>query len=361
MSVRWRADRGRWEVKWREHDRQRSRLFRFEQDATDFDNELYRRKRMGFTLPFDQGHITLATWGEQAWGDYLAPSLAPATRKTYAYQWDKHVLPSLGAYELRELDAGVINRFQVDMRRRGAGDPTIRRVMALLQGMLRYAVIDGHIAANPVAVVGRPRQQSADWPEPVPPVLVERVLDAMPHPRDRMLVALVAYAGLRPGEALRARVEHVRGAKMRVTATKRTPRRNRVVDVLQPLGDDLAVFLAGRQTGPIVTRSDGRAFTDTSWRNWRRRVWLEYGAPLLDGDTRLYRMRGSFASLLAWEGRPITYVAGQLGHSVETCSRYYLGLFEQFEVGHAVPAAKAIQAARADATLPVPVPHTFPS
>jgi hypothetical protein len=58
------------------------------------------------------------------------------------------------------------------------------------------------------------------------------------------------------------------------------------------------------------------------WRTWRRRVW--YGEQkdgpgnvvIVDGDRRPYRLRGSFASLLAWEGHPITHVAQQLGHSV---------------------------------------------
>lgn len=341
-------------MRWREHGHQRSRLFRFEQDARDFDNELYRRKRMGFSLPFDRGAIPLWQWGETAFAAYMAPDLDPSTRQTYAYQWDKHVLPALGEYELRELEPGVIARFTADMRRRGVGDPTIRRVLALLQGMLKHAVIEGHLASNPVAVVGRPRQQSREWSEPVPPVLVERVLAAMPRPRDRMLVELVAYAGLRPGEALRVQVTHLRGRKLRVHATKRTPRANRVVDVLEPLLDDLKRFLDGRQTGHLILRQDGKPFTDTTWRNWRRDVWRKRGAPLLDGDRRLYRMRGSFASLLAWEGRPITYVAQQLGHSVETCSRYYLGVFEQFDLEHAIPAGDAIRQAREA------VPHTFP-
>jgi hypothetical protein len=47
---------------------------------------------------------------------------------------------------------------------------------------------------------------------------------------------------------------------------------------------------------------------------------------------------------------------------VETCSRYYLGLFEQFELEHAIPAVQAVQDAREKgADLRGSVRHTFPN
>src|SRR5262245_57883540 len=103
MSYRWREDRGRWEVKWREHGHQRSRLFRFEPDAQAFDNEVYRRRRMGFVTPFDRGRETLSEYAQEAWPVYFQPRLDRSTLKPYAYQWDAHVLPALGDVPLREL------------------------------------------------------------------------------------------------------------------------------------------------------------------------------------------------------------------------------------------------------------------
>lgn len=37
------------------------------------------------------------------------------------------------------------------------------------------------------------------------------------------------------------------------------------------------------------------------------------------------RLRGSFVSLLLWEGRSVTYVAAQIGCSVATLARHYAG------------------------------------
>lgn len=43
------------------------------------------------------------------------------------------------------------------------------------------------------------------------------------------------------------------------------------------------------------------------------------------GDLRVYRLRGSFVSLLLWEGHSLTYVAEQAGHSVATLANHYAG------------------------------------
>jgi len=41
---------------------------------------------------------------------------------------------------------------------------------------------------------------------------------------------------------------------------------------------------------------------------------------------RPYRLRGSFVSLLLWEGRSLTYAAEQAGHSVATLAKHYAGV-----------------------------------
>jgi site-specific recombinase XerD len=46
---------------------------------------------------------------------------------------------------------------------------------------------------------------------------------------------------------------------------------------------------------------------------------------------RPYRLRGSFVSLLLWEGRSLTYVAEQAGHSVATLANYHAGVMRELE------------------------------
>jgi hypothetical protein len=51
-------------------------------------------------------------------------------------------------------------------------------------------------------------------------------------------------------------------------------------------------------------------------------------------------------SLLLWEGRSLTYVAEQAGHSVATLARHYAGVLRELEHAPRTPADEAIHAAR---------------
>jgi hypothetical protein len=81
--------------------------------------------------------------------------------------------------------------------------------------------------------------------------------------------------------------------------------------------------------------------------NWRRRVYRPAAiAAGVTGDLRPYRLRGSFVSLLLWEGRSLTYVAEQAGHSVATLARHYAGVLRELEHTPRTPADEAIREAR---------------
>jgi hypothetical protein len=58
----------------------------------------------------------------------------------------------------------------------------------------------------------------------------------------------------------------------------------------------------------------------------------------------------SFVSLLIAEGRTVIDVAGQAGHSPETCLRYYAYLFAEFDPGVRASAEELIRKARLDAS-----------
>jgi integrase len=99
--------------------------------------------------------------------------------------------------------------------------------------------------------------------------------------------------------------------------------RPRDVDLLGPLAQDLAEWrmASGRPQDDelVIPRPSDGQWTRENWANWRRRVWrpaaIEAG---VTGDLRPYRLRGSFVSLLLWEGDSLTHVAEQVGHSIVT-------------------------------------------
>jgi hypothetical protein len=98
----------------------------------------------------------------------------------------------------------------------------------------------------------------------------------------------------------------------------------------------------------IIPRPSDGEWTREDWANWRRRVWRPAViAAGVTGDLRPYRLRGSFVSLLLWEGRSLAYVAEQAGHSIATLAKHYAGTMRELEDNPRLPAAEAIRDARA--------------
>ena len=120
--------------------------------------------------------------------------------------------------------------------------------------------------------------------------------------------------------------------------------------LLTPLAEDLRAWKPARGAIPLpnqllFSRRDGGVWQDHDWRNWRKRVVQPAAAAVGLMHARPYDLRGSFASLLIQEGRNVVDVAKQLGHTPETCLRYYARLFDEAPE-HPIPAEGAIRAAR---------------
>src|SRR5207244_13067760 len=92
--------------------------------------------------------------------------------------------------------------FADELSRDWGGDATVRKVLSLVQGVLGRAVVLGRIRANPVVPIRKPVQGRRRAVRPLTPTKVERLRRLMPTDQDATLVSVLAYAGLRPGEAL---------------------------------------------------------------------------------------------------------------------------------------------------------------
>lgn len=351
-----RADGKKWVVRWREgrpgEEVRRSKAFTLKRDATDFIREFERRRIYG--LPsIDAGRVTLAEFVEEWWRMYAVPNLAPRTLDVYGHIWELHMRQRLGGYELRAITPEVVEDFRIQLQDRKVGDPTIIKAMGLLQGILKRAVVRGHIAMNPVLVVDKPKQRSSRRIQPFAPVSIEAIRSHMPAARDRLLVSLMGYQGLRPDEATRVKVSDIGARSLYVFARKTD--RPRTVDLLAPVEQEIREYLlaTGIRDGLLFPRSSGGEWKDHDWRNWRRRIYQGTdeapGAARkagVTGDMRPYRLRGSFVSLLLWEGRSVTYVAAQAGHDVATLAAHYAGVLTELEGQPQVSAVEAIAAAR---------------
>ena len=131
MSLR-RAPTGRWEVRWREGGRRYGRTFDVRADAVAFRLEIRRRQQLGgFVTP--ELDVTLAEFVGEWWELHVVPNLAPHTQVGYARLLTKHLLPELGGTRFRALTPRVLNRWRAEKLRRGVGEPTVRKSLAVLQ------------------------------------------------------------------------------------------------------------------------------------------------------------------------------------------------------------------------------------
>lgn len=291
------------------------------------------------------------------------------TQLMYASLWDRHVLPRLGGFELRRLTPAVIEAFQAELRRENVGEPTILKTLTLLQGILQRAVVWGRIRANPVAAVRKPTQRRKRAVRAVPPAVVEQIRGALladDRVRDATLVSVLAYAGLRPGEALALRWQDVGQrtilveravalGKVKETKTRQT----RSARLLAPLARDLREWRlkAGRpgDEALVFPRFDGAPWNEEDWRNWRQRIFARAAAAAGLDNFRPYDLRHSFVSLLFAEGRTVIEVARQAGHSPTMALATYGHVIEELEGAEQSPAEDVIRAARARR-----VPSVFP-
>ena len=157
----------RWRVRWRQGGRYRSQTFDRKGDAVTFGAELRRRQQLGTLVAMDLGRVTLGEYVDGTWREAYGSQLAPKTRMHYDQLLNKHVLPSLGALELRAITPGTIARWQAERLAAGYGRVSVRYALTLLGAILQRAFENGQIqstlrgrSARPPSRDGR---RSAHW------------------------------------------------------------------------------------------------------------------------------------------------------------------------------------------------------
>lgn len=168
--------------------------------------------------------------------------------------------------------------------------------------------------------------------------LRDRLIDEAPDDDLRLVLFAGFHAGLRYGEIVELRPEHIdiKGAAIHLHPTVTfTPKDKEARSI--PLTTPFADFLKrrGLGPGPFVLRPDvphGRAM----WRWDCRRSWRlhmeAHGCPWVTFHT----MRHTFASLLLQAGISVYKVASWLGDNVDTVQKHY---------GHLAPSDSDINAA----------------
>ncbi|MFN8161578.1 MAG: tyrosine-type recombinase/integrase [Solirubrobacterales bacterium] len=355
-----------WRVRWRDElGRERSKVIGRKRDADALEAEIVRRKRTGELDLLTGGKETLAEFGQEWWRLYAVPNLGIRTQRSYAGLWDRHVLPRLGEMRLHSINPEVIERYRAELEAAGVGQPTVYRALALLQGALQRAVEWRRIGQNPVKAVRKPSVRRYREVRPLAPLVVEQLRAAAASrerhgERDATLISVLAYAGLRPQEALaldwgdvRDRtllIEKASDGQGGVKSTK--TRHSRTVRLLAPLTADLLEWRlrSGRASDAalVFPNLQGGVWNDRAWQTWHRDAWQPACRAIGLEGVRPYDLRHSFVSLLIDEGRSVVDVARQAGHSPTMTLDVYSHVFDEFDPTERVAAEETISQARAD-------------
>lgn len=164
--------------------------------------------------------------GDKQRGDYLDPKvgqitlrdyfdlfmdrathLKPSSRELYRGTAKRHILPTLGGRPLATITPSDVRGLLAALSER-AGASTVRTTYRVLRRVLSAAVDDGRIGRNPASRVKELPVETRREARYLTPTEVRGLIDELP-PRYRAMVLLMAYGGLRIGEAAALRVGDV--------------------------------------------------------------------------------------------------------------------------------------------------------
>lgn len=270
------------------------------------------------------GRITVAQWRAK-WLDTRV--LERATADKYASHWRTHVEPRWGSIRLLAITAWDVEAWVADMQKRQVGATALVQSVQLLRYMLADAARHRLIQTDPTANVKLPK-----IPKHVDRFLTLAEYDAleaaMPTSRDRCIVRLMAYGGLRWGEVAGLHAHRVDLGNRRLTVVE-VLRRDASVKARPksaagqryvPLGDELARMLAD------LLPDAGLVFPGLHYTNWRRRVFVPavQAAGLAMPHPTPHDLRHTFGSWLAEGGVSPTDIMALMGHSSLRATERYL-------------------------------------
>jgi len=154
------------------------------------------------------------------------------------------------------------------------------------------------------------------------PQELERLFDQAPTPRDRLLLLVGAYAGLRISEIVCLQAEHVdfEDGMLEVHAGKGDKDRN--IPMHRRIAASMRVHLDGRRQGWVFPSGRGRSGHLTP-----RAVQLMISAAAERADivrhVTPHKLRHSFASNLLYQGADLLEIKDLLGHSSVATTQIY--------------------------------------
>jgi integrase len=347
---------GQWRARYRDpFGKEHARHFRRRLDAERWLASVENAKHRGEWIDPALSRITVGEWAEK----WLAAQvqLKPLTLERYRNIVRVQILPHWERLRLAEVTHADVVAWVAALQADGYAAATIRQTHRVLSLMLALAVRDRRLAYNPAEGVRLPRVSKRE-----PLFLSHPQVDQLAAACGgyELFVRLLAYTGLRWGEAtalqvrrvdlMRRRLEVVRNAidlGREVTYGSPKTHQHRSVPIPRSLVDELAQQVAGKQPDDLVfTSSRGAALRN---HNFRSRVFAPAAAAIGVPDLTPHDLRHTAASLAVQAGANVKAVQRMLGHaSAAMTLDVYAGLFGDDLDDVAERLDEAAERARAD-------------
>lgn len=347
----------RWVVRWRDPSGvQRKKSFRLKEDAEDYAGTVRQDMRTGSYVAPDAGKILVEEWARR-WLDAQAHVKASTLDRTRGIV-DNHIVPKWGRVALSSVTFADVQGWVASLTRAGTAPRTIAKVHGVFRQMLGWAVKDGRLARNPAQGVPLPRP---DLPRhryldhTAVAMLAKECGDYAP------LVRLLAYTGLRWGEAAAIRVREVDLIRRRINVVASVTEVNgrlvwgspktharRTVPVPRFLAAELAPLVKDRAPDALLFESPHGSVLRV--RNFRRAFFDPAVDRVGPEGFHPHELRHTAASLAIASGADVKVVQMMLGHKTATMT---LDLY-----GHLFPDRLDDLADRMDSAACAPdVPH----
>lgn len=338
-----------WKVRYKDQSgNPRAETYTVEVDAIGRDAQIKQAKAKREPIPArglgDGGQtfedFAMSVW----WPNYVvANNRAFKTQEQYSILLDNHLIPCIGDNAITFINPPRVIALKAELVKAKVPDYTTARALKLFRQIMGFAVVMGVISQNPADLLREkgalPSQTRKRDIRPLWPTETEAIRAAMQARkspfklRDAVLLSVMAYAGLRPMEALSLSwggvgSDHLRIQKSKSKAGAFKPRT--VPKLIRPLLDDLAVWREASSSTTakalVFPAENGSEWTNAAYNSWRKRVW-DSCAP---EDSTPYDCRHGYASLLAREGLDVAEAARRMGHSVAMHVQHYVHVFEAY-------------------------------
>ena len=216
----------------------------------------------GMTLPL--GKVILRDWLDRWMAEVIAPNRRQGTKERYRYTIDRYIVPYLGNIELAKIGPGHVQ--DLETRLSGQIAPRgVQYVHIVLSGALKHALRLEIITRNPVSLVSPPQSKRREVPPPNIPAVRKALALARQEASDLYpAMHLIAYTGMRRGEALGLFWDHVNLDRGYITIEGSLVRSRDLGLILEP-----PKTAAGRRT---VDLDDGTVAVLAAHREWQERM-----------------------------------------------------------------------------------------